>query len=106
MATAHKEQCEDTEMLVLIAESSSQPLANICADACPLCNDQWCTVPQDSHGHTTLVIPIEDFRKHLGMHLEKLALFAIAPVFEGTSTSTSHASAGAEAVSAVCLFSI
>lgn len=106
LAAAHEGQCEDTEMLALIAESSSQPLANICADACPLCNDKWYTVPQDLHGHTMLVVSIEDFRKHLGTHLEKLALFAIPLAFEGNSTSTSHASASAEAVSALCLLSI
>ncbi|GIZ44579.1 hypothetical protein CKM354_000777400 [Cercospora kikuchii] len=81
------------EALPAIIASSSRPVTEIPASACPLC-DEWqqdllARATKMGHPTTNVVAPLHDFRRHLGQHLEQLALFAIAPNLEHAMASGS-----------------
>lgn len=99
LARRHADRFPDEQIRKLVAESNSQALSAIPADSCPLCDEVWYRVDSTEDAHGTLAASPDDFRKHLGMHLEKIALFAITPTFEGTSQSKSHPSENDGAVS-------
>lgn len=99
LARRHADRFPDEQIRELVADSNSQALSVIPADSCPLCDKVWYNVDSTEDTHGTLAAPLEVFRKHLGMHLEKVALFAITPTFEGTSQSKSNPSEDHGAVS-------
>lgn len=69
------------EVIPTIIDSSSRPVTEVEASACPLC-DEWqegliAKATGLGLSITNVVAPLHDFRRHLGHHLEQLALFAI-----------------------------
>ena len=65
--------------LPALIEASRQPVDRISAAECPLCH--WDITLKDLNSHMssdeTLVVTPEQFRRHLGAHMEQLALFAL-----------------------------
>ena len=65
--------------LPALMKASRQSLDRIPATSCPLCH--WDVKLRDLNTHTsldeTLVVTLEQFRHHLGTHMEQLALFAL-----------------------------
>lgn len=65
--------------LPALLKASRQSVDRIPAAACPLCH--WDATLRDLNKHTssdeTLVVTPDQFRKHLGGHMEQLALFAL-----------------------------
>ena len=63
----------------LLIKASKQSVDHIPATACPLCD--WDTALRGLNSHTPqnekLVVTLEEFRRHLGTHMEQLALFAL-----------------------------
>lgn len=91
LLTAHPEL--PNVALGAIINSSSHPMSEIEASACPLCNE-WersLIIKAAQLGLSTshVVAPLHDFRRHLGHHLEQLALFAIPPNLEDAMASGS-----------------
>ncbi|PPJ58464.1 hypothetical protein CBER1_08351 [Cercospora berteroae] len=71
-----------TELFGAIIDCSSRPVSEIEASACLLC-DEWQqeldAKAMRSSPKKDVVAPVRDFRRHLGQHLEQLALFTIDP---------------------------
>ena len=69
-------------MLPPFIKACSRPLEAIEASACPLCH-VWEEKLQQRAGHSdqdrngAIGTTLHEFRRHLGQHLEQLALFAI-----------------------------
>ena len=65
--------------LPALIEVSRQPVDRIPAAECPLCH--WDIILKNLNSHIspdeTLVVTPEQFRRHLGAHMEQLALFAL-----------------------------
>jgi len=74
---------------------SKQPVDRVPATACVLCD--WESILRDSNtdnpADETLVVTVEQFRRHLGSHMESLALFALPRNYEdeGKSGNTNEA---------------
>ena len=62
-----------------VLQASREPLDRIAAADCFLCD--WEAILRENNTHTaineTLVVTPEQFRRHLGSHMEQLALFAL-----------------------------
>lgn len=86
-------------LIALTLESSSRPVTEVAASSCPFCND-WDQVLRQEAADTEskipddneIMVPTEQFKRHLGRHMEQLALFAILPNFGAESDATSHRS--------------
>ncbi|PIA93693.1 hypothetical protein CB0940_05156 [Cercospora beticola] len=81
------------EVIPTIIDSSSRPATEVEASACPLC-DEWqegliAKATELALSTTHVVVSLHDFRRHLGHHLEQLALFAIPPNVENAMASGS-----------------
>ncbi|KFZ00936.1 hypothetical protein V501_10348 [Pseudogymnoascus sp. VKM F-4519 (FW-2642)] len=86
LEVTHSEVLENTHLKALILQSE-EPVGKIRSNACPLC-DEWeldlNNLNQDAkrqHLHGGEVVEpygtIKQFRRHLGRHMEQLALFAL-----------------------------
>ncbi len=78
MRTRHTHFSSSAHLPALI-RASRQSVDRISAAACPLCH--WDATLRDLNTHMasekSLVVTREQFRKHLGRHMEQLALFAL-----------------------------
>lgn len=71
------------QMMDSVLEACSRPVAEIAASACPLC-DEWdkqVRIEAESKGQiipegNAVMMPLEQFKRHLAGHQEELALFA------------------------------
>lgn len=79
MRSLHAEKFNEAQLPALV-ELSQQSLDRIPATACPLCDD-WEKKLREANPHTpkneALVVAPAQFRRHVGAHMEQLALFAI-----------------------------
>lgn len=85
-----------TEVLTQVVEASSHPLSETAPD-CPLCDfdidvhRQANKTGQAIPPGTQAVIPLAELQKHLALHQEQLALFAIPPAVErGVESESRH----------------
>ncbi|OXV09550.1 hypothetical protein Egran_02691, partial [Elaphomyces granulatus] len=66
--------------LPALARACQQPIDRLSPTACPFC-DEWEAALRKSNSHisatTELVVTPQQFRHHVGRHMEQLALFAI-----------------------------
>lgn len=90
-------------VLTQVAAASSQPMSEISASECPLCNQ----LDQDMRSEmmrlgtgvppsTAIMVPAKKFEDHLAEHLEQLALFAIPPAVDGNVESDSREGRGVD----------
>lgn len=83
--------------LPALIKASRQSVDRIPATACPLCHRD--TILRDLNTHTpsddTLVVTLEQFRRHLGADMEQLALFALPRGYkdEGENADSNAAAA-------------
>ena len=81
--------------LPALIKASRQSVDRISATACPLCH--WDATLRDLNRHTpldeTLVVTLEQFRQHLGAHMEQLALFALPRSYKEEETANSNEAA-------------
>jgi Ankyrin repeats (3 copies) len=79
MRSLHAGKFNEAQLPALV-ELSQQSLDRIPATACPLCDD-WEKKLREANPHTpkngALVVTPAQFRRHVGAHMEQLALFAI-----------------------------
>jgi len=89
--------------LSALLQISKQPVDRIPAAACDLCD--WETILRNSdtsnQADDTLVVTVEQFRRHLGSHMETLALFALPRNYrdEGENANTNEAARFAQSAS-------
>ena len=82
-SATHFGPLQDSELLELVAQAE-KPADKILATACSLCD--WETglwevynIPPNDVKIGELYVPVRTFRRHLGRHMEQLALFALPP---------------------------
>ena len=75
----HHVQLSTPSQLSALIKVSKQPVDKIAATDCPLCD--WNAILRginiDTSQDETLVVTLEQFRRHLGAHMEQLAFFAL-----------------------------
>lgn len=92
---AHISRVPLPEIINSMVAASSRPIAALRPYECPLC-DEWYTQLRsqaDKEGidaQQAIAVTEVDFRRHLGDHLEQVALFAIPPKLDAQSISGSH----------------
>ena len=74
----HGLECVSDRQLSIIIDLSKRPIDSIQPSECPFCDKPWAKldsnpVPSD----TVLVVDPDQFRRHLGHHLQQVALFAL-----------------------------
>ena len=76
--TQHADQIS-LQQLPLVVEQSRRPVRFIQPSECPLCDKDWAVLEPKGEVTDTgaLVVTIEDFRRHLGKHLQRIALFSL-----------------------------
>ncbi|KAL9068762.1 MAG: hypothetical protein Q9161_005965 [Pseudevernia consocians] len=81
--------------LPALIKASRQSVDRIPATACPLCH--WDATLSDLNKQTpsdeTLVVTLEQFRQHLGAHMEQLALFALPRSYKEEENANSNEAA-------------
>jgi hypothetical protein len=65
------------DQIPFIINACETPLDRFRASSCPLCSDWKLFFSTPGHSPSDLFATVEQFRKHLGRHLEQLALFAL-----------------------------
>jgi hypothetical protein len=74
--------------MTALLQACSRPIQQLPAQtACPLCSEWYgelvaAAQPNNVPAEHTLMVTSNDLERHLGMHHEQLALFAVAPEFE------------------------
>lgn len=100
MRHQHAQFSSPTQLPALL-KASRQSVDRIPATACPLCH--WDVTLRDLNKHTsadgTLVVTPEQFRKHLGAHMEQLALFALPRKYNDEAKNAKSHEAAATAYS-------
>ena len=94
-------QYSSPAQLPTLVMASRQSVDRILATECPLCH--WDVTLKELNTHTpsdkTLVVTLEQFRRHLGAHMEQLALFAIPRSYTDDEVSADSNEAAAMAQS-------
>jgi len=89
---AHTSRIPLPELIDSMVAASSRPIAGARPSECPLC-DEWYTqlrTQADKEGidsRQVIAVSLDDFRRHLGEHLEQIALFTIPPNLDAQSIS-------------------
>ncbi|KAK0726730.1 hypothetical protein B0T26DRAFT_637497 [Lasiosphaeria miniovina] len=60
-----------------VVEQSRRPLQWIPANDCPLCDENWASADVGKGDGHVIVVDPDQFRKHLGHHLQQIALFSL-----------------------------
>ncbi|OCL13569.1 hypothetical protein AOQ84DRAFT_429336 [Glonium stellatum] len=71
-----------------IVEQSKRSIDSIQPSECPFCDDPWAKDDQKTTtGEEVLVVKLDQFRRHVGHHLQQIALFALPRSTEGNENS-------------------
>ena len=93
----HHPQFSSPIQLPALVKASRRSVDKIPAKACPLCH--WDVTLRELNPRTpsdeTLVVTLEQFRRHLGAHMEQLALFALPRSYEDEELSAGSNEAAA-----------
>jgi len=88
-------------VLLQVAAASSQPISEISAAECPLCDrldqdmrEEMLRLGTEITASTRVMVPVRKLEDHLAEHLEQLALFAIPPTIDGNVESDSRKGRG------------
>ncbi|CAG8954757.1 hypothetical protein HYFRA_00004682 [Hymenoscyphus fraxineus] len=77
--TSHEDEFTEAQLPALV-KVCQKPVEKISPDACPFC-DEWENKLRELNEHMstneTIVVTPQQFRHHVGRHMEQLALFAI-----------------------------
>ncbi|RPA83855.1 hypothetical protein BJ508DRAFT_413188 [Ascobolus immersus RN42] len=85
-------------LLSRITEQAKRPVDKIRADDCPFCDD-WATPPTGFDPKAeVLFVTVNQYRKHVGQHMQKLALFALPRPMIASSLDGSDCALGPDEV--------
>lgn len=73
-----------------VVKQSRRPIKSIKPSECPFCEDAWVTADPASGiaDKEPLVVTLDDFRSHLGHHLQQIALFSLPRFDQGQSAGS------------------
>lgn len=91
MKTKHADQVSP-QQLPLVVEQSRRPIKFIYPNECPLCDDEWARGQTSDTG--ALVVTLDEFRRHLGQHLQRIALFSLPRLGQSEDASSSAVTGG------------
>jgi len=73
----HSESISGRQIRTII-EQSKRPIESIQPSECPFCDSSWAKADQsDTTTEGVLVVDLDQFRRHLGHHLQQVALFSL-----------------------------
>lgn len=72
--THHSDQISP-EQLPMVVEQSRRQIRFIHPDECPFCDEEWASGETTDPG--VLVVTLDEFRRHVGQHLQRIALFSL-----------------------------
>ena len=80
----HHSESISGRQISMIVEQSKRPIESIQPNGCPFCGGSWAkTGPSDTASEEVLVVDIDQFRRHLGHHLQQVALFSLPRLTQG-----------------------
>ncbi|KAI1502966.1 WD40-repeat-containing domain protein [Biscogniauxia marginata] len=75
-----------------VIEQSRRPKESIQPSECPLCDDEWALAePSVISAEEVLVVDPDQFRQHLGHHLQQVALFSLPRLNQEQEVDSNHA---------------
>lgn len=89
--TQHADQISP-QQLPLVVEQSRRPVKFIHPNECPFCDEEWARGEVSETG--ALVVTLEEFRRHLGQHLQRIALFSLPRLEQNQEASSSAVTGG------------
>ncbi|RPA83847.1 hypothetical protein BJ508DRAFT_304371 [Ascobolus immersus RN42] len=90
---SEKEFAASFESISAILEQSKRPVREIEAKSCPFCHDDAWTLDDSLNGD--IYVSIDDFRKHVGQHMQEVSLFSLPRLLEGDDGTDSADLSGA-----------
>lgn len=86
----HADQIPPPQIPAVI-EQSRRPIKFIQPAECPFCEGEWAAAAPNPEvtGSVELVVTLHDFRRHLGHHLQRIALFSLPRLRQDRETSSS-----------------
>ncbi|KAK2605572.1 hypothetical protein N8I77_008401 [Diaporthe amygdali] len=86
----HADQISPPQIPAVI-EQSRRPIKFIQPAECPFCEGEWAAAAPNPEvaGSVELVVTLDDFRRHLGHHLQRIALFSLPRLRQDRETSSS-----------------
>lgn len=89
--TQHADQISP-QQLPLVVEQSRRPVKFIRPNECPFCDEEWARGEVSDTG--ALVVTLDEFRRHLGQHLQRVALFSLPRLEQNQDASSSAVTGG------------
>lgn len=89
--TQHADQIS-SQQLPLVVEQSRRPAKFIQPNECPFCDEEWAR--GEFSGSGALVVTLDEFRRHLGQHLQRIALFSLPRLEQNQDASSSAVTGG------------
>ncbi|KAK2759476.1 hypothetical protein FQN54_002954 [Arachnomyces sp. PD_36] len=81
--------------LPMITDQSKRPVSSIEPGECPFCDDPWAGGDPTKTSDEVLVVSTEQFRKHLGHHMQQVALFSLPRLQSSQDRSLGSVDVGA-----------
>lgn len=91
LKTQHADQIS-SQQLPLVVEQSRRPAKFIEPNECPFCEEEWAR--GEVSGTGALVVTLDEFRRHLGQHLQRIALFSLPRLEQNQDASSSAVTGG------------
>lgn len=91
VSTQHADQISP-QQLPLVVEQSRRPVKFIQPNECPFCDEEWAR--GEVSDTEALVVTLDEFRRHLGQHLQRIALFSLPRLGHNQDASSSAVTGG------------
>jgi hypothetical protein len=86
----HSQEISSNQIKTVI-EQSRRPIEFIQPSECPFCDDEWVSAePSAIPAEETLVVDVDEFRRHLGHHLQQVALFSLPRLNQDQEMDSNH----------------
>lgn len=80
-----------SSQMTMVIEQSRRPMDFIQPSECPFCDDEWASAELNAtSAEEVLVVDLDEFRRHLGHHLQQVALFSLPRLNQGQEMGSNH----------------
>lgn len=80
-----------SKQITTVIEQSRRPIEFIQPNECPFCDDEWASVELSAiPEEEVLVVDLDEFRRHLGHHLQQAALFSLPRLNQDQEMDSNH----------------
>ncbi|KAI8635427.1 hypothetical protein F5Y19DRAFT_11343 [Xylariaceae sp. FL1651] len=86
----HSEDISEKQIAALLRQSR-RPVKSVQPRECPFCDGQWALADVDPvYPEEVLVVDVDQFQRHLGHHLQQVALFSLPRLNQNQGADSKH----------------